>query len=563
MKKRYLFCLLLCLCCGCVSLPTSIDSLKNQLLQESSEDSSQEDSIPTLDEALDDLLGGSDSDVEIDDLEQAYSRLYDASSSLYTVGLSTAYSYSNPFFHLYYEVPANSYVSADAYIRQLHTYTGVGDGAAIEFLCTTEDNDTALLIFSESVAPELDAREYLLNEYSYDFLPSSESTITSVDVGGQEFLRYSPFGEKNVYYVRIENGIALNLQLLEVNSVPGSEEAWLSGFYDPSIPTSAYCAPFYTTDSYESRWLNLRFTLPLDMSWFFEDEDTEDLYYEIAAITSDSRLMVTLVSQTLPLEDSSLDPYLDLIESDLSSSPDYQSQRPEAPVQIAGSSWQSMICTLQMDEDTPVTLRYYVRIYQDRLLILWIQFFEDKAPQADALLEHFTPLDPAQLTYSDDEEYQPGILADGVYSNPVMGLTLSAPQMLAGSDAAEYFWTASSLENATLECLAMPALSASQAPSGSLLFFSEDAPDTSYRVHEYLRILQEREPQYDFEESPGLALLGGKLYITQDAWSQDSDSPLYRKYYFRFQGDQVFCILASTDADHITYINDLVESMNS
>ena len=70
MKKRYLFCLLLCLCCGCVSLPTSIDSLKNQLLQESSEDSSQEDSIPTLDEALDDLLGGSNSDVEIDDLEQ-------------------------------------------------------------------------------------------------------------------------------------------------------------------------------------------------------------------------------------------------------------------------------------------------------------------------------------------------------------------------------------------------------------------------------------------------------------------------------------------------------------
>ena len=193
MKKRYLFCLLLCLCCGCVSLPTSIDSLKNQLLQESSEDSSQEDSIPTLDEALDDLLGGSNSDVEIGDLEQAYSRLYDASSSLYTVGLSTAYSYSNPFFHLYYEVPANSYVSADAYIRQLHTYTGVGDGAAIEFLCTAEDNDTALLIFSESVAPELDAREYLLNEYSYDFLPSSESTITSVDVGGQEFLRVQSF----------------------------------------------------------------------------------------------------------------------------------------------------------------------------------------------------------------------------------------------------------------------------------------------------------------------------------------------------------------------------------
>ena len=568
MKRFLIFLLILCLCAGCYAPPSPekiLDVLQEltppeiSVPEESSsdtlEESSSEEDLPPEEDSYEDTIPKE----EFEKLPLGQSRLYDSSGRLYQIGWSTDASYANPFFDLYYSVPYDAYVWDEEYTRRCHSYWELGESAAIEFVSSWYDDSTTMLLFVDQVSSDFDLNSYVSDYYTAGSFFTDNLLFSTVTLAGKNFLRYAPAQGEDVFYFYVQDGILLTIELWYVQTVPDSEDTWISGFEtraDYMAPDS-YQPPVYAGDSYENRWLDLSFDLPMFLNWAFDDTmyDTDTFSYELAASSYYSDFYMMLTTEVPAFPDCTAAEYLDQLWMPIADEAELLQYA--APVTIAGKEF----LLLEYREPatyTPAVHQYYVYRLQDRIVLLYIFAYDQKASLIPMTLASFHI---AGTDLYSHEPYVPGALSGDIYSNPHMNLQLSNYQLYDGQLLCDLYLSGHSplglteqsdaLTQPDFECLAMTSKAASQLTKCSVLVYSEQIDASSYMLHDYFITLRDRgeEIHYTVDSALGTAWLGGKQYMTVFTYCDAQMKYAYRKYYYRIEGDRIFCIALSANED--------------
>ena len=369
MKRFLIFLLILCLCAGCYA-PPSPEKIQ-ELLQEALSETEEDHNTPPS-SGLDPVA------------------LYDSSGNLYQIGRSTAYSYINAFFDLYFSVPEGYYIVNDATLREYQSYWQLGTACALEMYCAPEDDSVALALFTEQLILEIPLKQHVINNYTEAGHVRQDSEFSNITLAGKEFLRFAPEGSEDIFYFYYQDGILLSMELLSAQLHPTSERTWRYAFFSKKDWTAvdSYVPPIFTDESYESRWLNLSFYLPVSWYWY-EDETLDDSYFtmEFSVMSLDESLYMSVTTEPILYDHMTSSEYLDMMWSSFQVDyPQMKLLQRDIVVTIAGKEFLLLECT----EDDYV-YRYYVHIFNNRVLLIYYSLLPGGEELADISLHYLRP----------------------------------------------------------------------------------------------------------------------------------------------------------------------------
>lgn len=180
-------------------------------------------------------------------------------------------------------------------------------------------------------------------------------------------------------------------------------------------PSDTYVKGILTDTTFESEWLNLKFTAPADMVMTTEEEldklmvlGTEMAYeensdlmlqyaqavmvYEMMATGINGGINVSVSVERLTFQNLTEEQYISAVWSQLQSNPNfsYTSDEMIYELELAGEKYY-LFSVAQETENGPIYQDYCVRKKDNRMILIIFTYVEAMAEKGMELLEAFTP----------------------------------------------------------------------------------------------------------------------------------------------------------------------------
>ncbi len=543
--------------------------------------------------------------------------LTDQRGSLYQIGYTTAFYWRNPYFDLYFKVPDTVSVSDDNVGKRLHQALELPETMVVESVMWTAEQETVMILYTDQVGSPLSIlafKEYMLrmNGSPEDRVEGASPDVSFTTIAGKSMFRYAPSGTDDVYYAYEKNGLLLTVQLIGVGAVEGAEDAWMYSFRDAAayVKASGYEEGLYTDDTYESLYLDLRFTLPLWTTWDFNGYEPTGPEYscEIAVASLDNTLYASLETQVVNTELSAKETLELLAGNFMISYPDTKYSLEHEEASFGGQTWEMCELLLKDENNNKWIRQYYLQLKDSRMILLNVTAPEGSKDAIESLLAAFSPLGVTETLY-DNRPYTPGstLYAETEPEDEPGDSADSSQQADSETDPAAqapepevlgyvheqmglYYEGASFPEELLREAFGAGIRSSGGDPENTptvpdfeflwyedqdpalfdqefLVIWSEELPASSRQAEQYLLLLKNRLDSlfapgtYIYEDYYSTAFIGGNLYVSMLAARLYDDDYAKLKAYFRVQGDRAFCILGQAKSEHLLDLQLLIDRL--
>ena len=140
-----------------------------------------------------------------------------------------------------------------------------------------------------------------------------------------------------------------------------------------------------------------------------------------------------------------------------------------------------------------------------------------------------------------------------------MNLAIPADHLLFDEDLVDYYIRTEpyhDFDGLTPECMWVMNPDQNTADNCSILIYSEVVAPSSYALYDYYYILQNRMANTNYTIAPEVSTsyLSGKIYASVWMSDETQSDPVFRKYFYRLEGDRIFCIVVTSPYNRINIL---------